>query len=421
MLRCGLLGEKLGHSYSPEIHALLGDYEYELYEKTPGEAEVFLRHGEFDGLNVTIPYKKTAAALCAQLSPVARKLGSVNTIAVRKGEDGSRALYGDNTDYAGFATLVRKSRVRVEGCKCLVLGSGGASVTVQAVLKDLGAGEVVVISRSGADNYGNLERHADADVLVNTTPVGMYPNNGQVPLDLRVFHDLKAVYDLIYNPARTALVLQAESLGIPSFGGLLMLVAQAEAASRVFTAKDPAHPDEDPLRSAAKIQAICDYLSGAQQNIALIGMPGCGKSSVAKALAELTGREVYDADEEIEKRTGKLIPEIFAEGGEEGFRAVETEVLADLGKLSGVILATGGGCVTRPENYALLRQNSRIVWIQRDLSLLAKEGRPLSMAGDINQIYVERKPKYERFADFSVVNDGTPEACAALICKELER
>ncbi|MBR0209516.1 MAG: shikimate kinase, partial [Firmicutes bacterium] len=320
MLRCGLLGEKLGHSYSPEIHALLGDYEYELYEKTPGEAEVFLRHGEFDGLNVTIPYKKTAAALCAQLSPVARKLGSVNTIAVRKGEDGTRALYGDNTDYAGFAALVRKSRVRVEGCKCLVLGSGGASVTVQAVLKNLGAGEVVVISRSGADNYGNLERHADADVLVNTTPVGMYPNNGQAPLDLRAFRNLKAVYDLIYNPARTALVLQAESLGIPAFGGLLMLVAQAEAASRVFTADDPAHPDEDPLRSAAKIQAICDYLSGAQQNVALIGMPGCGKSAVAKALEELTGRKVFDADEEIERRTGKLIPEIFAEGGEDGFR-----------------------------------------------------------------------------------------------------
>ena len=211
MLKCGLLGVTLSHRWSPEIHALLGDYEYELYEKTLGEAEVFLRHGDFDGLNVTIPYKKTAAALCTHPSPIARRLGSVNTIVVRA-EDGRRELYGDNTDYAGFAALIRRSRIRIEGSKCLVLGSGGASVTVQAVLKDLGAGEVVVISRSGADNYENLERHADADILVNTTPVGMYPDNGKAPLDLHVFGKLKAVYDLIYNPARTALMMQAESL-----------------------------------------------------------------------------------------------------------------------------------------------------------------------------------------------------------------
>lgn len=426
MLKCGLLGGKLEHSYSPEIHALLGDYEYELYEKTPAEAEVFLRHGDFDALNVTIPHKKTAAALCAELSPIARRLGSVNTIVCAKdrsmtasSDPTGRILYGTNTDYAGFLALLRRSRVSVSGCKCLVLGSGGASVTVQAVLNDLGAGEVVVISRSGADNYENLERHADADILVNTTPVGMYPDNGEKPLDLSVFKGLMAVFDLIYNPARTALMMQAETLGIPTFGGLPMLVAQAESSSRVFTAADPAHPDEDPLRSAAKIRTICDFLDRTQQNIALIGMPGCGKTAVAKALAERTGREVFDADEEIERRTGRLIPEIFAESGEEGFRALETEVLADLGKRSGCILATGGGCVTRPENYSLLHQNSRIVWIERDISLLETEGRPLSQANDISQIYVVRKPLYERFADFSVVNDGTPETCAASICKEL--
>ncbi len=420
MLRCGLLGEKLGHSYSPEIHALLGDYEYQLYERTPAEAEVFLRHGDFDGLNVTIPYKKTAAALCGRLSPAARKLGSVNTIAVRRDGEGRRILYGANTDYSGFLALIRHSRIPVEGCKCLVLGSGGASVTVQAVLRDLGAGEVTVISRSGADNYENLQKHKNAEILVNTTPVGMFPNNGEKPLDLDQFEALQAVFDLIYNPARTALLLQAEKKGIPAFGGLYMLVAQAEAASRIFLAEDPEHPEEDALQSAAKIQSIYGFLSDRQQNIALIGMPGCGKSSIAKALAQRTGRPVYDADEEIEKRTGKLIPEIFAEGGEEAFRALETEVLADLGKRSGAILSTGGGCVTRQENYPLLCQNSRIVWIQRDIGLLAKEGRPLSMAGDINQIYVKRKPFYESFADFSVVNDGTPESCAALICKELK-
>ena len=421
MLKCGLLGEKLGHSYSPEIHALLGDYEYELYEKTTAETEVFLRHGDFDGLNVTIPYKKTAAALCDALSPAARRLGSVNTIAVRTDAQGKRTLYGDNTDYAGFLALVRKSRMRIEGSKCLVLGSGGASVTAQAVLKDLGAGEVVVISRSGADNYENLERHADADILANTTPVGMYPDNGKAPLDLKGFKQLKAVYDLIYNPSKTALMLQAETLGIPTFGGLYMLVAQAEEASRIFTADDPANPEKDPLQSAAKIQAIYEFLEARQQNIVLIGMPGCGKTSVAKALAAQTGRPVYDADEEIEKRAGKSIPEIFADDGEEVFRSFETEVLADLGKLTGVILSTGGGCVTRPENYPLLRQNSRIVWIERDVSLLEKEGRPLSMQQDINEIYVNRKHLYKQFADFSVVNDKTPEVCAALICKEFER
>ena len=421
MLNCGLLGEKLGHSYSPEIHALLGDYEYELYEKTPAETEVFLRHGDFDGLNVTIPYKKTAAALCDALSPMARRLRSVNTIAVRTDAQGKRILFGDNTDYAGFLALVRRSRVHIEDCKCLVLGSGGASVTVQAVLKDLGAGEVVVISRSGTDNYENLERHADADILVNTTPVGMYPDNGKAPLDPERFRQLKAVYDLIYDPSRTALMLQAETLGIPTFGGLYMLVAQAEAASRVFTADDPSNPDRDPLQSAAKIRAIFEFMEAQQQNIVLIGMPGCGKTSVAEALAEQMGRPVYEADAEIAKRAGKSIPQVFAEDGEDTFRALETEVLADLGKLSGIILSTGGGCVTRPENYPLLHQNGRIVWIQRDISLLEKEGRPLSMAQDINDIYVNRQPLYEEFADFSVVNGKTPEACAALICKELER
>ena len=415
MRKCGLLGEKLGHSYSPEIHALLGDYEYELYEKTPAEAEVFLRHGEFDGLNVTIPYKKTAAALCTDLSPAARKLGSVNTIAVRTAEDGSRILYGDNTDYAGFLALVKKSRVAVKGCKCLVLGSGGASVTVKAVLEDLGAGETVVISRSGADNYENLQKHEDAELIVNTTPVGMYPGNGAKPLDLKAFPRLKALFDIVYNPARTALMLQAEELGVPAFGGLYMLVAQAEAAGRIFTADDPAHPAMDPLQSAADVQRIYDLLKDRQENIVLIGMPGCGKTSVAKELAKRTNRPLYDADEEIEKRTGKLIPEIFAEGGEEGFRRLETEVLADLGKLSGVILSTGGGCVTRLENYPLLHQNGRIIWIQRDLELLAKEGRPISLSKDINQIYVERKELYETFADTAVVNSGTPAECAEKI------
>ena len=276
-------------------------------------------------------------------------------------------------------------------------------------------GETVVISRSGADNYENLQKHEDAELIVNTTPVGMYPSNGAKPLDLKAFPRLKALFDIVYNPARTALMLQAEELGVPAFGGLYMLVAQAEAASRVFTADDPAHPVMDPLQSAADVQRIYDLLKDRQENIVLIGMPGCGKTSVAKELAKRTNRPLYDTDEEIERRTGKLIPEIFAEGREESFRKIETEVLADLGKMSGVILSTGGGCVTRPENYPLLHQNGRIVWIQRDLALLAKEGRPISLSKDINQIYVERKDLYETFADTVAVNDGTPAECAEKI------
>ena len=437
MLKCGLLGEKLGHTYSPSIHAMLGDYEYALYEKTPEEAERFLRSGAFDGLNVTIPYKKLAAAVCTELSPIAQRLGSVNTVAARTDASGRRILYGDNTDYAGFAALVSESGICVNACKCLVLGSGGASLSVQAALKDLGAAEVVVISRSGAHHYGNLDRHADAQILVNATPVGMYPNNGKAPLDLSIFGHVKAVFDLIYNPRKTALMLQAESLGIPAFGGLYMLVAQAEAASRVFMAQDPEragtaaedsegteakNPDQasaDAQNARDRIRAIYESLDKAQQNIVLIGMPGSGKSTVAKALAKRTGREVLDSDEEIAKRAGLSIPQIFAQKGEAAFRDMETDVLCDLGKRSGCILATGGGCVTREENAALLRQNGRIVWVKRELSLLETDGRPLSMTLDVNQIYVNREPQYQAFSDVCVVNDARPEDCAALICKEL--
>ena len=411
MLKCGLLGEKLGHSYSPQIHALLGDYEYRLYEKAPDEVASFLLQEDLDGLNVTIPYKKTVAALCDELTPAAKKLGSVNTVAFRKDASGRRKLLGDNTDYAGFKYLVKQSGMSVSGKECLVLGSGGASVTVRAVLQDLGAADVVTISRTGEDNYGNLDRNEGADILVNTTPLGMYPGNGAKAVDLERFPWLDAVYDIVYNPARTALMMQADSLRIPNFGGLAMLVAQAKAASEVFTGERI----EDRV-----IPIITQVIGARQQNIALIGMPGCGKSSVGKILAEKTGRPFVDADAAIEKKAGCTIPEIFAKGGEEAFRKLETEVLAELGKRSGAVLATGGGCVTRPENYPLLHQNSRIVWIRRDLSLLPSDGRPISQTNDIKQIYENRKALYDRFADHIVTNDTTPEACADSILESLE-
>ena len=407
MLKCGLLGEKLGHSYSPQIHAMLGDYEYRLYEKTPDEVADFLKNGDFDGLNVTIPYKKTVVPLCADLSPEARLLGSVNTIVRRP--DGS--LYGDNTDYTGFRELLAQNAVDPAGKKCLVLGSGGASVTVCAVLRELGAAEVVVISRSGPDNYGNIEKHADAGIVVNTTPVGMYPKNGESPVQLSVFNSLDAVLDVVYNPSRTALLLQAEALGIPCASGLYMLVAQAKRSSELFTGSEI---DEE------RVDEITAVLETEMQNLVLIGMPGCGKTTIGRILSEKTGRELLDCDDEIVRRAGKTIPEIFAERGEEGFRRLETEVLAELGKLSGKILATGGGCVAREENYPLLHQNGQIFWVKRDLDKLPVEGRPISLRTDLQELYRMRERLYDAFCDYTVSNYGTPQASADAILEMLK-
>ena len=394
-MKCGLLGRTLGHSYSPAIHARLGDYAYDLYEKEPEELADFLQSGDFTGLNVTIPYKKAVVPYCARLSETAQLLGSVNTL-VRL-PDGS--LYGDNTDYDGFLSMVRLSGITLRGKKALVLGSGGASVTAQAVLRSLGA-QVVVISRSGEDNYDNLSRHADAACIVNTTPVGMYPHNGDSPVDLAAFPHCQAVYDIVYNPERTALMLQAEARDIPAFGGLHMLVAQAKRASEIWQGKSI--PDTETTR----IEAL---LRRDTRNIVLIGMPGCGKTTVAAALGAALGREVCDSDALIVELAGMPIPEIFAQQGEEAFRRWETQAIARLSKRSGIILATGGGCVTRAENYPLLRQNSTIVWLQRDLNALPTDGRPLSQAGKLEAMYAVRRPLYERFADVIVDNNGTVE------------
>ncbi len=391
-MKCGLLGRKLGHSYSPMLHALLGDYEYLLYEREPDEVEAFIRRGGWDAINVTIPYKKTVVPFLDELSEGARALGSVNTIVRRP--DGT--LFGDNTDVFGFTYMLRRSGVNPAGKKALVLGSGGASVTVQSVLRGLGA-QVVVISRTGADNYDNLSRHRDARLIVNATPVGMYPNNGISPIDLAAFPACEGALDLIYNPARTAFLLQAEALGIPHENGLSMLAAQAKRASELFTGKSL--PDEDVERS---IRAVEHTL----QNIVLIGMPGCGKSTLARLLGERLNRPVVELDRLIEETAGLSIPEIFAAQGESGFRALETQALREAGKRSGAILSTGGGCVTRPENYPLLHQNGRIVWLRRDVSLLPTAGRPLSQARSPEVIYRERRPLYERFADRTVDNDG---------------
>lgn len=403
-LRSGLLGEHLGHSYSPQIHALLGGYEYKLYEKSPDEVEDFIKNGEWDGINVTIPYKKVAASLCDELSDIARKLGSANTLVRKNGK-----IYGYNTDYYGFMSMVERSGISVKGKKAIVLGSGGASVTVCAVLETLGAG-VTVISRSGEDNYTNLTKHADAEIIVNTTPVGMYPKNGESAIDLRDFPNCKGVFDLIYNPLRTKLILQAEELGIPHKSGLHMLVAQAKKSSELF--RDTTLDDE-------LIEYIEARLSRELRNIILIGMPGSGKSVVAQAISRKIGREIIEVDAEIERVAGKTIPEIFASGGESEFRAIETKVLAEAGKQSGKIISTGGGCVTVPENYPLLHQNGVIIRIKRDVAVLPTDGRPISQSSDMTELARKREPMYRRFADFEVDNDGSLADTAEEIVEKL--
>lgn len=393
MLKCGLLGEKLGHSYSPQIHSMLADYEYKLFEKSPEELEDFLKSGEFDGLNVTIPYKKSVMPYCAELSPTAAQIGSVNTIVRRS--DGS--LYGDNTDAFGFENLIVHNGIEVKGKKALVLGTGGASVTAQAVLKNLGASEVVVISRKGEDNYENIAKHADAEIIANTTPVGMYPNNGKAAVDLAQFPKLSGVLDVVYNPARTALLLQAEKLCIPCAGGLYMLVSQAKRSCELFTGKSI--PDSE-------IDRIERVLSHQMQNIVIIGMPGSGKTAVSTMLAERLGRKIFDTDTIVSEKAGVTIPEIFAAQGEAGFRKLETEATAEVGKLSGNIISTGGGVVTVADNYELLHQNGVIVWIERDTNKLARDGRPISLSSDLNELYAARLPLYERFADIKADNNG---------------
>lgn len=401
----GLLGRKLGHSWSVPIHAALGCQDYRLIELEPEELAGFLAQPNIGGLNVTIPYKRDVMPLCDVIDEDALAIGSVNTLVRRA--DGK--LYAWNTDAAGFRWMAERAGISFQGQKTVILGSGGASLTAQAVTRRMGAREVVVISRSGANNYETLFRHADADIVVNTTPVGMYPNTGISPVDLSIFPHCKGVLDVIYNPRRTALLLQAETLGIPCSDGLPMLVAQAKAAEEHFF---------ETSISDGENERILAMLRRETANMVLIGMPGSGKTTVGAALAALTGREAIDIDQRIVEKAGCSIPEIFAREGEAAFRALEREATAEAGKLSGKIILTGGGVVKDARNYAPLRQNGRIYHLIRNLNALATDGRPLSQGADLSAMWVERAPLYTRFRDAAIDNNGAVAETAAAIWRD---
>ena len=410
--KSGLLGEKLGHSFSPQIHGCLTDYSYTLFEKSPEEAEAFLRSGDYDGINVTIPYKKLAFNICDEVSEVASKIGSVNTV-VKHGNK----IKGYNTDYYGFTYLVKKAGFDVSKGKTLVLGSGGSSVMACAALRDLGSSEIIVISRTGENNYSNIyDLHCDASFIVNTTPMGMYPKNGVSAVELDRFPSCMGVIDIIFNPAKTKLLLDAERLGFPYINGLPMLVAQAKQASEIFTGCNYS----DGLDSSEIIDRITSQIESETKNIILIGMPGCGKSTVGEMLSAKISRPFVDIDWEIEKRIQMSICDFFAKHGEPAFRKIESEVLDEFTRKSSLIISTGGGVIKNPNNLPLLKQNGIIVLLNRPVEQLATDGRPISMSCSLEKLANERLPIYNAWKDFSV-DCSTPDTTADKIISVINK
>ncbi len=387
----GCIGEKLGHSFSREIHARLFDYAYELCEIPRGELDAFMTKRDFKAINVTIPYKLDVIPHLYEISDTAKKIGAVNTIVNKDGK-----LYGYNTDFSGMCALIKRNGMEVEGKKALILGSGGTSKTANAVLEHLGAKEILTVSRTEKDGFISYETakslHSDAEIIVNTTPLGMYPNIDGSAIDVGDFPALSGVVDAVYNPLRSKLVTDARKKGIKGVGGLYMLVAQGAFAAEKFTGEKV--PEE-------KIEAVYKSLVLEKQNIVLVGMPGSGKSTIGKILAADLDMNFVDSDEEIVKKTGKTIPQIFSEVGEGGFRKIESEVISEIAKLSHTVIATGGGAVLNSKNTEFLSYNGRIYFIDRPLSSIEATGdRPLSStAQDLEKRYNERYSIYCACAD----------------------
>lgn len=406
MKRYGCIGKKLTHSFSKEIHGKLADYPYELIELTEEELSPFMENKEFAAINVTIPYKEAVIPHLDYISPIAEKIGAVNTVVNKDGK-----LHGYNTDYYGMKALIEKVGVEMAGKKVLILGTGGTSKTARVVAGDMGAGEILVVSRradSGFITYDEaLREHQDADVIINTTPSGMYPDCESRPIDLEGFTKLSGVIDVVYNPLRTNLVSDALARGIKAEGGLFMLVMQAVVAAERFL-------DKEIEKSLADEVFATIYAS--KENIVLTGMPGSGKSTVGKLL-NVEGFEFVDTDAEIEARCGCSIKELIAKKGEGYFRDLETEVIRQVSKESCQIISTGGGAILREENVRCLKRNGKVFYLEAGLDRLqATDDRPLSDTREkLEKLYQERKSIYEKTADIKVPDLGSPEEEAEYI------
>ena len=403
-MKCGLIGRKLGHSYSCQIHHAIADYSYDLWELEPEQLAPFLQKGDFAGVNVTIPYKQQVIPYLDDLSDTARAIGAVNTIVNRSGR-----LYGDNTDLAGMIALIRRLGLELQGKKVLILGTGGTSKTARAAAQQLGAAEVYRLSRSGREDAVTYEEarrlHGDAAVLINTTPCGMYPAVEDCPLDPADFPRLEGVVDAVYNPLRTNLVLAARERGIPAQGGLYMLAAQAVYAGALFRGCQAAQADID-LAYRTVLRQV--------ENIVLIGMPSAGKTTVGQLLARRTGKKFTDTDTLAEQRIGMTIADYFRTSGEEAFRAREQETVAEVSAVGGQIIATGGGAILRRENLTALRRNGLLVFLDRPIEqLTATVDRPLASDREaLRRRYEERYALYRAAADVYIKNDGSPEEAA---------
>lgn len=393
-MQFGLIGEKLGHSYSKEIHNLIADYGYELREVKREELGAFMTERAFSGINVTIPYKKSVMDYLDVISDAAKKIGAVNTVVNRDGK-----LYGYNTDFYGLKALLIHNGVSVRNKKVLILGSGGTSDTAYNVVTGLNAKEAIKVSRTKKDGFVTYDEaarlHSDADVIINATPVGMYPDDDGVPVNIGLFPSLSAVIDAIYHPLRTNLVSDAENRGIKACGGLYMLVAQAVYAAALFENKKP---DEN------LIDDVYWKILNDKRNIVLIGMPSSGKTTIGKALAARIGKRFADTDELIVGTTGKSIPEIFEKEGEKVFREIEKKVICDIAVNDGTVIATGGGVILDEKNVLALKRNGVIVYLDRKIdNLIATDSRPLSSnVDDLKKLYAKRKPLYEKYAEITI-------------------